>query len=109
MPFAQWLRDGMTWLIEQAAIGPLAFRDLTRGLAWLMEWPLWLAGSLLVTGVETGVGLGGGRLDRTDLLGGAHQPARPGSPGASAAGAWPPWSCSPSPISSSSASGRVPW
>ncbi len=56
VPFAQWLRDGMTWLIEQAAIGPLAFRDLTRGLAWLMEWPLWLAGSLLVTGVETGVG-----------------------------------------------------
>jgi glycine betaine/proline transport system permease protein len=56
VPFAQWLRDGMTWLIEQAAIGPLAFRDVTRGLAWLMEWPLWLAGSLLVTGVETGVG-----------------------------------------------------
>ncbi len=46
----------MTWLIEQAAIGPLSFRDLTRGLAWLMEWPLWLAGSLLVTGVETGEG-----------------------------------------------------
>jgi glycine betaine/proline transport system permease protein len=56
VPFAQWLRDGMTWLTDTAAIGPVAFRDLTRGLAWIMEWPLWLARSLLVTGLETGVG-----------------------------------------------------
>jgi glycine betaine/proline transport system permease protein len=56
VPFARWLRDGMAWLTDTAAIGPVAFRDLTRGLAWIMEWPLWLARSLLVTGLETGVG-----------------------------------------------------
>ncbi len=56
VPFAQWLRDGMRWLTDEAALGPLAFRDLTRLLAWLMEWPLWAARSLLVTGIETGVG-----------------------------------------------------
>jgi glycine betaine/proline transport system permease protein len=56
IPFAAWLRAGMSWLTDSAAIGPLAFRDLTRGLAWLMEWPLWLARSLLVTGIETGEG-----------------------------------------------------
>jgi glycine betaine/proline transport system permease protein len=56
VPFAQWLRAGMAWLTDSAAIGPLAFRDVTRGFAWAMEWPLWAARSLLVTGIETGVG-----------------------------------------------------
>jgi glycine betaine/proline transport system permease protein len=56
VPFAQWLRDGMAWLTDTAAIGPLAFRDVTRFFAWVMEWPLWLARSLFVTGIETGTG-----------------------------------------------------
>jgi glycine betaine/proline transport system permease protein len=56
VPFAQWLRDGMAWLTDTAAIGPVAFRDVTRFFAWVMEWPLWLARSVLVTGIETGVG-----------------------------------------------------
>jgi glycine betaine/proline transport system permease protein len=56
IPFALWLRDGMRWLVEDAALGPLTFRDLTRAFAWVMEWPLWAARSLLVTGIETGAG-----------------------------------------------------
>ncbi len=56
IPFARWLRDFMGWLIEDAAIGPLEFRDVTRAFAWLMAWPLRLAESLLVTGIETGAG-----------------------------------------------------
>ena len=56
LPIARWLRDFMGWLVDDAAIGPVAFQDLTRGFAWLMAWPLRLAESLLVTGIETGAG-----------------------------------------------------
>jgi len=46
----------MKWLVEQAAIGPVKFTDVTRGLAWLIEQPYELAKSVLATGFMDGVG-----------------------------------------------------
>ncbi len=54
------LKDGisaaMKWLIESAAIGPLKFTDLTRGVAWLIEQPYELAKAVLATGFMEGFG-----------------------------------------------------
>mgnify|MGYP001104654213 CR=1 FL=1 len=46
----------MKWLVEEAAVGPVKFTDLTRGLAWLIEQPYELAKSVLATGFMDGVG-----------------------------------------------------
>jgi len=46
----------MKWLVEEAAIGPVRFTDVTRGLAWLIEQPYVLAKSILATGFMDGAG-----------------------------------------------------
>ncbi|GBD44448.1 Glycine betaine/proline betaine transport system permease protein ProW [bacterium HR40] len=50
LPLETWLSASMAWLVEEAAIGPLRFRDLTRALAAFVEWPLALVRALLVEG-----------------------------------------------------------
>ncbi len=46
----------MSWLVEDAALGPIRFTDLTRGLAWLIEQPYRLVMALLSEGFVTGQG-----------------------------------------------------
>jgi glycine betaine/proline transport system permease protein len=44
------------WLVETAALGPIAFRDVTRGVAWVLQWPLDLATAVLASGLQRGQG-----------------------------------------------------
>jgi glycine betaine/proline transport system permease protein len=55
-PLARQLTALMKWLIDEASLGFVTVRELTRGLAALLEWPLWLATSILATGFTTGHG-----------------------------------------------------
>ena len=56
IPLDDWLSAFMSWLIEEASLGIVTVKELTRGFAALMEWPLWLAKSLLSTGFLEGAG-----------------------------------------------------
>ncbi|MEM9631121.1 MAG: ABC transporter permease subunit [Pseudomonadota bacterium] len=46
----------MKWLVEDAAIGPVSFTDVTRGIAWLIEQPYHLSLALLADGFVVGQG-----------------------------------------------------
>ncbi len=46
----------MDWLVEGAHFGLFTFKDLTRGLSWLIEQPYLLVKSVLVTGWVEGLG-----------------------------------------------------
>ena len=39
IPAARWIGGFITWLVKEAAIGPLAFSDVTRFLAELIGHP----------------------------------------------------------------------
>lgn len=55
-PFKTYISSAMTWLIEDAAIGPIAFTDVTRGIAWLIEQPYNFVLALLADGFISGYG-----------------------------------------------------
>ena len=46
----------MDWLVEEANFGLFTFRELTRGIAWLIEIPYDFARSALIDGFERGLG-----------------------------------------------------
>ncbi|WP_209599110.1 ABC transporter permease subunit [Ruegeria sp. HKCCSP351] len=56
VPFKTYISSAMSWLIEDAAIGPVSFTDVTRAAAWLIEQPYDLVLSLLAAGFVTGQG-----------------------------------------------------
>ncbi|MEZ5754184.1 MAG: ABC transporter permease subunit [Paracoccaceae bacterium] len=56
IPAARWIGGFITWLVKEAAIGPLAFSDVTRFLAWLIDLPYRAVLSLLATGMLSGEG-----------------------------------------------------
>ncbi len=56
LPVAAWISTAMDWLVNDASIGPVSFRDLTRWLAWVLSLPLDAATSLLATGLLSGQG-----------------------------------------------------
>jgi len=56
IPFKTHISSAMTWLVEDAAIGPVSFTDATRALAWLIEQPYELMLSLLAHGFLFGSG-----------------------------------------------------
>jgi glycine betaine/proline transport system permease protein len=56
LPLERWLSVFMDWLVTSASFGLFSFRELTRGLAWLLSLPLELASSLLVSGFQLGRG-----------------------------------------------------
>ncbi|MBK8438389.1 MAG: ABC transporter permease subunit [Rhodobacter sp.] len=56
LPMAGWVSAGMKWLTDSAAIGPVSFKDLTRGFAALVEAPYDMARVLLVDGITEGRG-----------------------------------------------------
>jgi len=46
----------MAWLVDSAHFGLFSFKDLTRGISWLIEQPYDLARGLLIDGVMVGQG-----------------------------------------------------
>lgn len=52
IPFDDWIGGAVTWATREAAIGPVAFSDLTRGLSWLIEQPYRLVAGLLGAGFD---------------------------------------------------------
>ena len=56
IPAARWIGGFITWLVKEAAIGPIAFSDLTRFLADLIDAPYTLVLSLLSSGLLSGEG-----------------------------------------------------
>ncbi|MGF1609215.1 MAG: ABC transporter permease [Kiloniellales bacterium] len=56
LPLKSWISDFMKWLINDATFGLFTFKELTRSVSWLLEWPLNLATSLLSSGFLSGQG-----------------------------------------------------
>ncbi|SLN75506.1 ABC transporter permease [Ruegeria meonggei] len=56
IPFKSYISSAMTWLIEDAALGPVSFTDVTRAIAWLIEQPYNLVLTLLADGFVRGQG-----------------------------------------------------
>lgn len=56
LPLADALSAFVDWLVNDARIGPIAFRDLTRAVSTLLSLPLTAATSLLATGLLRGEG-----------------------------------------------------
>jgi glycine betaine/proline transport system permease protein len=52
IPAARWIGGAITWLVKEAAIGPLAFSDVTRAIAAAVDLPYRLALGLLADGVQ---------------------------------------------------------
>ncbi len=50
VPLRYWISDFMEWLIKDLDFGLFTFKEMTRSIAWLLEWPLTFASRLLVTG-----------------------------------------------------------
>ena len=56
IPFKTYISAAMKWLVEEAHLGPLAFTDITRAIAWLIEQPYDFVVALLATGFQQGQG-----------------------------------------------------
>jgi glycine betaine/proline transport system permease protein len=56
LPAAAWIGGAVTWLVREAAVGPVAFADLTRAVAAAVELPYRAALALLSGGVAAGEG-----------------------------------------------------
>ncbi len=56
LPFAAWISAVMDWLVNDARLGPVSFRDLTRAIAALLALPLEAANALFATGLLRGQG-----------------------------------------------------
>lgn len=51
LPLAQWLDQAANWMIFSFDLGLFTFKELTRGIAWLIGWPLGWVEAVLVSGV----------------------------------------------------------
>lgn len=54
--FQDAIGSAMLWLVDDAAIGPLSFGEVTRGVAWSLERPMELFEKLFAEGFEAGNG-----------------------------------------------------
>jgi len=52
VPLREWLTQFFAWLGNDAGIGSLKVRDLTRGLSWLLSWPLYWTEAVLYRGAD---------------------------------------------------------
>ena len=52
IPAARWIGGFIIWLVKEAAIGPLAFSDLTRAVSAVIDLPYQAAVALLADGVQ---------------------------------------------------------
>ena len=123
LPLAAWLSAVMDWLVNDARLGPVTFRDLTRWLSAVLALPLEAATALFATGLLRGQGSAAVQLlpplpwfavvisaTLVGLHAGGRPPRRPrrrrrSSTSPSSASGRAPWSRSPrSPSPSPSAS-----
>jgi glycine betaine/proline transport system permease protein len=51
VPLRFWISDFMKWLINDFDLGLFTFKELTRSLSWLLDWPLVAAKGLLSSGL----------------------------------------------------------
>jgi len=56
LPLKSEISAAMKWLVEEANFGLFTFRELTRGIAWVIEIPYDFARSALIDGFERGLG-----------------------------------------------------
>ena len=56
VPLRYWISDLMKWLVNDFDLGLLTFQELTRSIAWLLEWPLRAAQNLFAEGFSRGIG-----------------------------------------------------
>ncbi len=56
LPLKAEISAFMKWLINDATFGLFTFKELTRSVSWLLDWPLQLATSLLSSGFVKGLG-----------------------------------------------------
>jgi glycine betaine/proline transport system permease protein len=56
LPLKTQISAAMKWLVEEANFGLFTFRELTRGIAWIVEIPYDFARSALIEGFERGQG-----------------------------------------------------
>ena len=56
IPFRYWISDFMKWLVNDFDLGLFTFQELTRSVAWVLEWPLRAAQSLFAEGFSRGIG-----------------------------------------------------
>ena len=66
VPLKNWISDFMKWLINDFDLGLFTFKEFTRGISWVLEWPHWLAQGLLAKGFK--VPLGGDQVYQTPTL-----------------------------------------
>lgn len=52
VPLKGWITAFMKWLINDFDLGFFTFKEFTRSIAWVLEWPLWLAKALLSAGFK---------------------------------------------------------
>ncbi len=52
IPLRFWISDFMKWLIADATFGLFTFKEFTRSISWLLNWPLATASGLLSSGFE---------------------------------------------------------
>ncbi|HJP08239.1 MAG: ABC transporter permease [Acidiferrobacteraceae bacterium] len=50
IPLRFWISDAMYWLVKEFDLGLFTFKELTRSISWLLEWPLSIANNFLATG-----------------------------------------------------------
>jgi glycine betaine/proline transport system permease protein len=56
-PLRTWVSQFFKWLVKDFDLGIIAFNDLTRGLTWVLDWPLTWSEALLYKGFkDVGVG-----------------------------------------------------
>ncbi|MFK7939200.1 MAG: ABC transporter permease [Roseovarius sp.] len=56
MPLEDWISDFLDWLVESANFVFFTFRDVTRGIAAVIEAPYQILRNLLIEGFTTGYG-----------------------------------------------------
>ncbi|MBQ0782954.1 MAG: ABC transporter permease subunit, partial [Amphritea sp.] len=56
LPIKDLTSTGMNWIIKDASFGLFTVKELTRGIAWLIDWPFDFIVSLTATGFKFGLG-----------------------------------------------------
>ena len=51
LPLKSWISAFMKWLVNDATFGLFTFKEFTRSIAWLLDWPLTAASGLLANGL----------------------------------------------------------
>lgn len=57
LPLTNWVTGGVSWLVNDLSFGLFTFRDITRGVSWLLDLPFDLVEALLFRGSRA-IGMG---------------------------------------------------